>query len=188
MRVSRLIALFAVGILLFGCATSPRDPEPTIAGDLTVRDIETVIADAMMVTASHLLLLLSDERIDQPEGVIVKESSTFRWSATDMRNTVGTIDLELDDYRLQSDLFSGEYRGYAFTGAVTMVLKGDAADLKMDLRTAHRQPEKYPVTRLELELSNLEDEIVPDHVNGYIVANGYDVDVAAVVRARQIGN
>ncbi len=105
-----------------------------------------------MVTASHLLLLLSDGRIDQPDGEIIKESSTFRWSDSDMRNTLGTI------------------------------------DLVMDLEATHRQPEKYPVARLELELSNLEDEIVPEHVNGYIVVNGYDVEVAAVVRALQIGN
>ncbi len=188
MRRFKISIVFVVGVLIFGCATTPREPEPTIAGDLTERDIETVIADAMMVTASHLLLLLSDDRIDAPDGEIVKELPTLRWSDADMRNPLGKLDLELDNYRLQSDIFSSKYRGYVFTGSVSMVLKGDSADLMMDLIAAHQDPEKYPVTRLELDLSNLEDDIVPENVDGHIVANGYDVDVAAVVRALQISN
>ena len=188
MKARYAVAAVMVALALLGCASTPREPEPTVVANLTAKNIETAMADAMMVTAAHLYRLLADERIGEPEGEISTGSSTFRWTDTDMKDTRGRVELVLRDHRLQSSLFSDEYRGYVFSGTVEMVLNGDAADLVMDLRLNHKDPQRYPVTRLEMELFNLEDDIDPENVDGFIRANGHDVPIADFARALQIGD
>jgi hypothetical protein len=105
-----------------------------------------------------------------------------------MASTVGVIELSMESHALDSGFFRDEYRDYIFTGTVAMTLLGDTAELVMDLYLTHSRPDTYPVTRLELDLSNLGDEIDPNQVRGFIRANGYEVDVPTVVGALEVGD
>ena len=172
--MARLIAVIALllTILLLGCETTPAPP---VVGNLTERDIETALADTMMITANSMLYLLRDDGKYDPDGELEREGLRMVWSGADLEAEMGEFTIELTDYRLLSSLWSDVYKGYIATGTVYFSMDGTAAVLDVDLRLSHRQPERYPVTSLDVELSGLEDEIDPDNVHGHIIVNGYKV-------------
>jgi len=180
-----LLALFLATVVILGCTTAP---QPPIAGDLTKRDIETAMADAMMVTAAQLFRIALNEEYQTPEGTITEETLVVSWTGMDLSKTLGTITLELDNHLMSSSLFNDDYRDYRFTGTASMAMYGDTAEVFMDLTLSHALPDRYPVNRLELELSGLGDTIRPEEAEGFIRANGYDVDVPTVVRSLQVGD
>jgi len=178
-----LAATLTVG-MLSSCAT---EPPPPVAGNLTAENIRTAMTDAMLITADAMFSLLdSNGRTVSPAGVREEEDYRLEWNDVSLEDEVGWLGLQIEQYRLTSGIFAREYRDYVISGTISMAMDGTAGVVDMDLQLSHANPERYPVTTLELHLENLESDIDPSVVEGFVRANGYDVDPALVATALQI--
>ena len=185
-RATVIAALASVIVMtaLGGCETTP---PPPVVGDLTAKDIEYALADSMMITFNSILFIMRESDDPEPNGSLERDGLTLEWAEADLQAEVGEFTIELQDYLLQSSLFGNIYKKYVVTGTVYMLMDGEEATLIMDLTLTHDRPDKYPIRSLEVNLSGLEENIDPGHVEGYIKANGYDVPLD-FSRSLQIDN
>jgi hypothetical protein len=179
-----LLAVIIAAGVLSSCAT---EPPPPVAGNLTAENIRTAMTDAMLVTADAMFSLLDGNgRTVSPAGVRGEEGYRLEWSDVSLEDEVGWLGLRIEQYQLKGGIFAGKYRDYVISGTISMGMNGTAGVVDMDLQLSHANPERYPVTTLELHLENLESDIDPSVVEGFVRANGYDVDPALVATALQI--
>ncbi len=178
-------ALLAVtaAVLFAGCG--PQYPA------VTQKQAEAGLADAMMVCATSLLLVMTADVATESRAATDDGGMVLEWRGIDRERGIGDYTVTLSDYRIpESSIFSAGYHGYRFTGTARMVsTEGRSTALTLDLTAAHPEAEQYPVQRIEVDVQGITSggdgarrRDVTVAPGGEVSVNGREVAVTAFAR------
>jgi len=157
----RLLPLGLIAVLaLPACGRSDAEHGEAAGGTATMPSVTAVqagdaVSDAMLIASRALYLALgsaeSSREVRSDDGLLVLTRS----DDADVLSGSGSYRIELDGYAIPpDDPFSDHYHGYSFSGSVELgSTPANGTRTVFDLDATHADSERYPVRRLELEMS-----------------------------------